>query len=160
MDIDNYNAKLKSLFDYSYIKLSRPMIHLFGLKAALMLCELCSEYFYWFDNKKLGNGNYFYSTVENIQHNTGLTAYEQREAIKVLSAAGIVKEYKYGMPAKRYFRIEEQGLVNLSIKMAEEHKKDTKKEGNNPSPATSVMEDDVINPVPKPKKPNMSGIAF
>lgn len=93
---------LKSIFGDWYIQLSKPTIKIFGLEAALMLCNLYSEYRYWKSKKKLSSEEWgsFYSTVENIEHNTGLSKNRQLKAIKVLEEYGIIKKYLHDNPPK------------------------------------------------------------
>ena len=60
----------------------------------------------------MDNG-YFYSTVENLEERTFLTAYEQRVALTNLQNAGWIDVKKKGMPAKRYIRIFEDKICEV-----------------------------------------------
>ena len=106
-------TKAKKVFGGNFIKLARPLIKIFGLKAAVMLCDLYSEYEYWSKKGKVNQYDYFYSTIENITENTGLSAYEQREAIELLEEYGVIKVHLFGMPATRHVKIVEEGLDKL-----------------------------------------------
>ena len=105
--------KAKEVFEKNFIKLSRPIIKILGLKAAVMLCDLYSEYKYWLKKGTINQFGYFYSTIENVAENTGLSAHEQREAIKLLEDYGILKSHLFGMPAVRHFKILDSGLDKL-----------------------------------------------
>lgn len=118
--------KLKLIFGDWFIQLSKPLIKIFGLEAALMLCNLYSEYRYWKGKGKLSNEacGSFYSTVENVEHNTGLSKSKQLKAIKVLEEYGVIKKYLHGNPPKRYFIFIEKGLEKLIIDVKKEIKND------------------------------------
>ena len=96
---------LSILASDNYIVLNRDLLKKYGINVTLMLCELASEYNYFDKNGKLEDGM-FYSTIDNISEKTGLSKYQQAEALKVLDEVGIVKSVIKGMPAKRYFNIE------------------------------------------------------
>lgn len=124
---------LKSIFGDWYIQLSKPTIKIFGLEAALMLCNLYSEYRYWKSKKKLSSEEWgsFYSTVENIEHNTGLSKNRQLKAIKVLEEYGIIKKYLHGNPPKRYFMFLESGIDKLLLDVQKEIQKDKDRKKEN-----------------------------
>ena len=67
-----------------------------------MLSEIYSEYTYWKSRGGLQNG-WFFSTVENMYYNTGLSKHQQSVACRELEAYGIIKVHYHGMPKKRYF---------------------------------------------------------
>lgn len=101
---------IKLLASDNYFVINREIIKLFGLHEAIMLGELASEYTYWAKENKLENG-LFFSTQENIKENTGLSEFQQREAVSNLVKAGVLEVIKKGMPAKNYYRINEQFFV-------------------------------------------------
>lgn len=96
----------------NFITVNRTLIKKLGLEAAVMLGELASEYSYWSEREELREG-FFFSTVENIEEKTGMTAYQQRQAINKLAEMGIVEVKKMGIPAKRYIRISEQQVMQM-----------------------------------------------
>jgi hypothetical protein len=69
-----------------------------------MLSEIYSEYTYWKDREGLQEGGWFYSTIENMYYNTGLSRHQQLAACKELVEYGIIKLKYHGMPKKRYFK--------------------------------------------------------
>ena len=97
-----------------YIRVNKRLIRECGLYEAIMLGELCGEYLYWKDRDALENG-WFFSTIENVEYNTTLSAYQQREAIKNLVKMGLIECEKRGLPAKRWFKINEEKLENRFI---------------------------------------------
>ena len=98
--------KLDNMFESDFIRVPRPFIRRFNLNTAVMLSEIYSEYTYWKDREGLQQGGWFYSTVENMYHNTGLSKYQQLAACKELAEYGIIKIKYHGMPKKRYFKFE------------------------------------------------------
>lgn len=97
---------LDKMFESEFIRLPRPFIRLFNLNAAVMLSEIYSEYMYWKERGELQQGGWFYSTVENMYYNTGLSKHQQLVACKELVAYGIIKVKQHGMPKKRYFKFD------------------------------------------------------
>lgn len=106
--IKNINI-LSLLASDNYIVINRDLLKKYGINVALMLCELASEYNYFDQNGKLEDGM-FYSTIDNINERTGLSKYQQSEALKVLDKIGIVKSVVKGIPAKRFFKIDVEEL--------------------------------------------------
>lgn len=111
----NKNMNILSLLaSDNYIVINRDLLKKYGINVALMLCELASEYNYFDQNGKLEDGM-FYSTIGNIHERTGLSKYQQSEALKVLDNIGIVKSVVKGIPAKRYFKIDVEKLAKQIV---------------------------------------------
>lgn len=108
-EIKNMNI-LSLLASGNYIVINRDSLKKYGINVALMLCELASEYNYFEQSGKLEDGM-FYSTIDNINERTGLSKYQQSEALKVLDKIGIVKSVVKGIPAKRFFKIDVEELA-------------------------------------------------
>ena len=103
---------LQLLASDNYITLNKDLIKILDLDSAVLFGELVSEYIYWAKNGGLEDG-YFYSTVENIEEKTTLTAFKQRQAIKLLEEKGLVEVAIKGIPAKRYIKINEEQVIKL-----------------------------------------------
>ena len=99
-------SKLDKMFESDFIRVPRPFIRKFNLNTAVMLSEIYSEYTYWKDRKGLQQGGWFYSTIENMFYNTGLSKHQQLAACKELVEYGIIKTKYHGMPKKRYFKFD------------------------------------------------------
>lgn len=93
----------------NYIVINRDMLKEYGINVTLMIGELASEYNYYDKNGKLDDGMFF-STIENISEKTGLSKYQQAEALKTLDEMGIVKTIVKGIPAKRFFKLDVEKL--------------------------------------------------
>ena len=86
---------------------------MFNLNTAIMLSEIYSEYTYWKSQGKLEPGGWFFSTVENMYYNTGLSKHQQLVACKELQEYGIIKIKYHGMPKKRYFKFNLEAIQKL-----------------------------------------------
>ena len=107
------NTKLDKMFENDFIRLPRPFIRMFSLNTAVMLAEIYSEYTYWKIQGKLEKGGWFFSTVENMYCNTGLSKHQQLIACKELMDYGIIKVKYHGLPKKRYFKFDPAIINNL-----------------------------------------------
>ena len=96
--------KLAEMFKSDFLRLPRSFIRRFNLNTAVMLSEIYSEYVYWKDHDGLQQGGWFFSTIENMYYNTGLSKHQQLAACKELATYDIVEIKYHGMPKKRYFR--------------------------------------------------------
>ena len=105
--------KLDKMFQYDFIRVPRPFIRRFNLNTAIMLSEIYSEYTYWNERGGLHSGGWFFSTIENMYSNTGLSKHQQLVACKELESYGIIKIKYYGMPKKRYFKIDMSAVKKL-----------------------------------------------
>ena len=99
-------STLDKMFESDFVRLPRPFIRKFNLNTAVMLSEIYSEYTYWRDHDGLQPGGWFFSTVENMYCNTGLSKHQQLVACKELVEYGIIKIKYHGMPKKRYFKFD------------------------------------------------------
>lgn len=109
---DLLNGIINLLANNGYIILNKIVIKKLGLHEAIILGELCSEYTHWEKNGKLED-DYFYSTRENIERNTGLSAYQQREPMKKLISIGVILEKSKGMPLQKWYSLNSKILYKL-----------------------------------------------
>ena len=101
------------MFESDFVRVPRPFIRGFNLNTAVMLSEIYSEYTYWKKRDGLQEGGWFFSTVENMYYNTGLSKHQQLAACKELVEYGIIKMKYHGMPKKRYFKFESAAFNKL-----------------------------------------------
>lgn len=99
----------------NFLVINRDLLKRYGLNVALMLCELASEYNYYSKEGKLEEDGLFFSTIENISDKTGLSRYQQAEALKTLDEMGMVKTIVKGIPAKRYFKLDVEKLAKQIV---------------------------------------------
>ena len=105
--------KLDLMFESDFVRVPRPFIRKFNLNTAVLLSEIYSEYTYWKERDELQNGGWFYSTIENMYYNIGLSKHQQLAACKELVEYGIIKVMYHGMPKKRYFKFDPAAFNKL-----------------------------------------------
>ena len=102
----------------SFLILNKYLAKKIGLKAAVLLGDLISKEEYFISNGM--TDGWFFNTEANIQEDTTLNSYHQRKAVKVLKDLNFIDVKRKGIPAKQYFKINEeqvlQFLNNLSVK--------------------------------------------
>jgi hypothetical protein len=104
---------LKLLASDGFLSVNKHLARIVGLDAAVLLAELASAYNYFEMTDRLTDDGMFFETVEHIEENTTLSKYQQAKAVKALTDAGIIETKKIGIPAKRYFLIKEDKILQL-----------------------------------------------
>lgn len=61
----------------------------------------------------LTNEEWFFSTRENIESNTGLSEHKQRMAINKLVKMKLISTKRLGVPCKTYYKINENEILGL-----------------------------------------------
>lgn len=83
-----------------------------GLVEAVMFGELCSEYDYFNQRNELKEG-WFFSTITNIEEQLGISRKVQDRVVDNLVSIGLIETKLMSIPAKRYFKINEEKLVDI-----------------------------------------------
>tara|TARA_R110000824_G_scaffold107747_2_gene254261 strand:+ start:2370 stop:3035 length:666 start_codon:yes stop_codon:yes gene_type:complete len=84
-----------------------------GLKATILLSDLISKEEYFITNGQLDSEGYFFNTQSNIEDDTTLTPYQQRNALKTLKKYFLIDTKRKGIPAKQYFKINEEQVMKF-----------------------------------------------
>lgn len=104
----------------AYGTYSRHLARAYGLPCACMLAELIKQQHIHRDSlvthPKKGPG-WFYDTMGNIEYQTGLTRKDQDAAIKKLVKFHLIEILSFGLPCRRYFRLNEQEIVSFFEKL-------------------------------------------
>jgi DNA-binding PadR family transcriptional regulator len=102
----------------AFIVLNKQLAKQVGLNEAILLADLISKEEY-FIAKGMTDG-WFFNTEANIEQDTTLNSYHQRKCLKTLKKAGLIEVKRKGIPAKQYFKINEEQVLqilnNLSVK--------------------------------------------
>ena len=102
----------------AFLVLNKELARQVGLKEAVLLADLISKEEYFIANGM--TDGWFFNTEANIEADTTLNPYHQRKCIKVLKDKGLIEVKRKGIPAKQYFKINEQQVLqilnNLSFK--------------------------------------------
>lgn len=96
---------LDYLASSNYIIVNRSLMAAIGINEALVLGELASECKYWREVGKLQDGEWFFSTDDNIAERVPLSKPTIRRAIDRLKELGLIDTKLMGMPAKRFIRL-------------------------------------------------------
>ena len=101
----------------AFIVVNKTLARNIGLKETVILADLISKEEYFISNGM--TDGWFFNTEANIEKDTTLTPYQQRKAIKKLKELNIIETKRMGVPAKQYFKINEELVVkflnNLSL---------------------------------------------
>jgi hypothetical protein len=89
----------------SFIIANKLLIKKLGLGEAVLIGELCSQYNYWKAKQGL-EGGWFYSTVANVEAETGIKRTTQTTMLSKLESLGLLEFKKMGMPPKRYVKLD------------------------------------------------------
>ena len=102
----------------AFIVLNKELARQVGLKAAVLLADLISKEEYFIANGM--TDGWFFNTEANIEQDTTLNPYHQRKCLKTLKKHNLIEVKRKGIPAKQYFKINEEQVLqilnNLSIK--------------------------------------------
>lgn len=93
---------------------NRAIGHALGLNEAVIYGALLSKCYYYETNEMIEDG-WFYSTGDDLYESTCLTRRQQDKAIKSLVEAGLIFCELRGMPAKRFFAINENTEILKGI---------------------------------------------
>ena len=95
----------------AFIVLNKELARKVGLKGAVLLADLISKEEYFIANG-MANG-WFFNTEDNIEKDTTLTPYQQRNTLKKLIEQGFLETKRIGIPAKKHFKINEDQVMKL-----------------------------------------------
>jgi hypothetical protein len=123
-----------------FLLINKNLARKIGVDATLLLAELLNKNGHWKNEGKTvefdGIPGYFYATIESIEEETTLTRKAQDSALRRLKDAGFVTHILKGLPAKRYFLINEEkiyeffGVQKISASLSEKYKLDCPKGTN------------------------------
>ena len=108
-------ALLETLRADAYLAINKNLIKSIGLKEAVLYSDLLSKQKYFEDRDILDKG-WFFNTIENIEKDTGLSGFQQRNVISRLIEIGLIDHKLKGMPAKGYFKIRtDNRAINILV---------------------------------------------
>jgi hypothetical protein len=97
----------------AFIICNKTLAKKLGLKATILLSDLISKQEYFMNHDLIDAQGYFFNTQENIEKDTTLTPYQQRNALRTLKKALIIETKKMGIPAKLHYRINEEQVIKF-----------------------------------------------
>lgn len=108
------------LMSSSYWVLNKAIVKKFGMNSALLLAELSFLQEVFSRKGQLSEDNSFFRTKSQIEDSTGLSPYEQAQCIKVLVKNKLVFYVKKGVPAKIFYRVDNEMVNQMIIKCLKE----------------------------------------
>ena len=111
--------------------MSKSIVKLFGLETAFLLSNFAEA-----EKMMADQDGWFYQTSDTVEEMTTLSRHKQDQAIKHLEDLGVLEKDIRGMPAKRYFKFNDECLTNLIVSfqqssMSNFNKLDCKKSATN-----------------------------
>ena len=95
----------------AFLVVNKTLAKNIGLKETILLADLISKEEYFIDNGM--TDGWFFNTEANIQKDTTLTPYQQRNALKSLKNNQIIETIRKGIPAKQFFKINEEQVIKF-----------------------------------------------
>lgn len=131
------NTLRKLLMAGGSIVVNKELARIIGLHQAVFFVELLAKEDYFERKGQLKDG-WFFNTIENMEKDTTLSVFQQREVIRKLRELKLIDYKVEGLPATRYFKINGDRLCELldirppKTSIRETHKLDKEKlNGNN-----------------------------
>jgi len=82
----------------------KPLGHLFGINAGILLSHFLAKMNYYYSKDLLVDG-WFYRKRDAIEESTALTHTQQRSAVSILSKMRVIETHKKDNPPKMYYKI-------------------------------------------------------
>jgi len=117
----------KNINNIPFLRVNKPFVFKYGIDAACVIAEMV----YWQDQmrkrKSLDAEGYFFYEQHKIERATGLSKHRQDKAFDVLKQARIltVSELKYGIPPKKYYKVNVEAYNIAVLKAFDEYVKVT-----------------------------------
>tara|TARA_R110002020_G_scaffold212120_1_gene418533 strand:+ start:1010 stop:1633 length:624 start_codon:yes stop_codon:yes gene_type:complete len=104
---------MKNLLSSSaFLIVNKKLARTIGLKETILLADLISKEEYFIQSGKISDG-WFFNTEANIFNDTTLTPFMQRKCLKTLEKYKIIDIKRKGIPAKLYFKINEEQVMQF-----------------------------------------------
>jgi hypothetical protein len=99
------------LGDDAFLMVNKKLARLLGLNEAIYLSDLISKHKYFIKNNN--SGAWFFNTRENIEEDTCLSSYQQRQVEAGLIDKKLLVIKRKGVPCKNYFLINYRLIIRL-----------------------------------------------
>ena len=103
-----FNSTKELIRSNGYWVLNKNLVQILGLETAFLLSNFADA-----EDMLSDNEGWFYQTTETVENMTTLSRYKQDQSIKQLEELEVLKKETRGLPPKRYFKIDYDGLTNL-----------------------------------------------
>ena len=95
----------------AFLVVNKQLAKVIGLKETVLLADLISKEEYFIANGM--TDGWFFNTEANIEADTTLTPFMQRKCLKALRKYGIIETKRKGIPAKQFFKINEELVIKF-----------------------------------------------
>ena len=95
----------------AFLVVNKSLAKQIGLKETVLLADLISKEEYFIANGM--TDGWFFNTEANIEADTTLTPFMQRKCLKALRKYGIIETKRKGVPAKKFFKINEEQVMKF-----------------------------------------------
>ena len=112
-NIDYRKELLKTFKDDAYWLVNKHLASHLGLVPTILLSELISKDNYHYIRSELIEEKYFYHKSEVIEENLFISADKRRSSIEILKNSETISVMTKGMPAKHYYSINHQRIIEL-----------------------------------------------
>ncbi len=104
---------LKLIASSSFITVNKDIARKLSLESAVLFGDLASAQVYW-NEREQSSDVWFFRTRDTIEQETTLKKRKQLSAYKKLTDNNLIKEKISGVPAKKYYLIDDECLENLN----------------------------------------------
>jgi hypothetical protein len=104
---------LKLIASSSFITVNKDIARKLSLESAVLFGDLASAQVYW-NEREQSSDVWFFRTRDTIEHETTLKKRKQLSAYRKLTDNNLIKEKISGVPAKKYYLIDDECLENLN----------------------------------------------
>ncbi len=104
----------------SFLVINKNLLRAWGPSKTIFLENLIDKYRYWKDRGMLQPDGSFFLTHENQCQQTGLGEHQIRECKRELIGMGILKTQMKGIPAKEYYSINFNRLLDIFVQINDE----------------------------------------
>lgn len=93
-----------------WIPVNKKLAHEVGIEGAIIYGELTRKEKWYKDNDKIQEGGWFYVTEKDLEESTAIKRKGQDRGINALVKIGLIEKKLMGLPARRHFRLIDEGL--------------------------------------------------
>lgn len=93
-----------------WIPVNKRLAHEVGLEGSVIYGELTRKEKWYKENDKLQEGGWFYVTEKDLEESTAIKRKGQDRGINALVKIGLIEKKLMGLPARRHFRLIDDGL--------------------------------------------------
>ena len=122
--MDKKEKSIYSLLGGPFWILNKDMVKALGIEDSLWLADIFSKWKYFEEKGLLDKEGYFFNTQKNIQEDTTLSGHKQTEITKRLKEKGLLKIKFQGLPARNFYKIDTEKLLELLEKQIEKQASD------------------------------------